>query len=77
MQESKGIQTAISKLHVIQGMNKMHSRLIQNLRFSPKPFPFTSLDNTTLISSTYDKVTAVFKLCLSQLTINLNCLADR
>ena len=33
MRESNGIQTAVLKLHVIQGMNKMHSRLIQNLRF--------------------------------------------
>ena len=31
MREPNGIQTAILKLHVIQGMNKMHSRLIQNL----------------------------------------------
>ena len=48
MQESNGIQTAILKLHVIQGMNKMHLRLIQNLRFLQEPFPFTSFANTTL-----------------------------
>ena len=29
-------------------MNKMHSMLIQNLRFLPEGFPFTFFDNTTL-----------------------------